>query len=46
MLESSLIACIGPVTAGTAKELGLRVDLEAAEHTVEGLVEILVNHCR
>ena len=43
-LESSLIACIGPVTAGTAKELGIRVDLEAAEHTVEGLVETLVSH--
>ncbi len=43
-LEPSLIACIGPVTAGTARELGLRVDLEAAEHTVEGLVEALVSH--
>jgi len=41
-LESSLIACIGPVTAGTARELGLRVDLEADEHTVEGLVDSLV----
>ncbi len=44
LLESSLIACIGPVTAGTAKELGLRVDLESAEHTVEGLVETLVSN--
>jgi len=43
-LESSLIACIGPVTAGTARELGLRVDLMADEHTVEGLVEALVGH--
>ena len=45
-LESALIACIGPVTAGTARELGLRVDLEAGEHTVEGLVEALVGHYR
>ena len=44
LLEESLIACIGPVTSGTARELGLRVDLEAAEHTVEGLVTSLVNH--
>ena len=44
LLESALIACIGPVTAAAARELGLRVDLVAAEHTVEGLVEALVNH--
>ena len=43
-LEPSLIACIGPVTAGTARELGVRVDLEASEHTVEGLVNSLVAH--
>ena len=43
-LESSLIACIGPITAGTARELNLRVDLVASKHTVEGLVESLVNH--
>ncbi len=43
-LENALIACIGPVTAGAARELGLRVDLEADEHTVEGLVEALVSH--
>ena len=45
-LEGSLIACIGPVTAGAARELGLKVDLEASEHTVEGLVESLVSHYR
>jgi uroporphyrinogen III methyltransferase/synthase len=33
-----LIACIGPITADTARELGLRVDVVAAEHTVQGLV--------
>lgn len=43
-LESALVACIGPVTAGAARELGLRVDLEADEHTVEGLVEAVVSH--
>ena len=43
-LENSFIACIGPITAATARELGLRVDLEATEHTVEGLVDALTNH--
>ena len=43
-LEASFIACIGPVTSATARELGLRVDLEATEHTVEGLVDALISH--
>src|SRR5256712_12793634 len=32
-------ATIGPVTAGTARELGLRDILEAEPHTVQGLVD-------
>ncbi len=36
-----LIACIGPITAQTARDLGLPVDIEATEHTVEGLVAAL-----
>ena len=43
-LEPSLIAVIGPVTAATAQELGLRVDLVADEHTVDGLLKALVHH--
>ena len=43
-LSGSLIACIGPVTAGTARGLGLRVDIEADEHTVDGLAEALLRH--
>ena len=43
-LESSVIACIGPSTAATAKELGLRVDLVAARHNVEGLAESVVGY--
>ena len=39
-----LIACIGPITAQTARELGLPVDIEASEHTVEGLVAALREH--
>ena len=35
-------ATIGPITAGTARELGLHDVLEATPHTVPGLVETLV----
>ena len=44
VLNGSLVACIGPVTAGTARELGLRVDIEAVEHTVDGLADALTQH--
>ena len=43
-LEEPLIACIGPVTAAAARRAGLRVDVEAAEHTIEGLLETLSSH--
>jgi uroporphyrinogen-III synthase len=36
------VACIGPITAGTARELGLRVDIIAQEYTTRGLVEAIV----
>jgi uroporphyrinogen-III synthase len=35
------IACIGPITAQTAQELGLRVDVIAEEYTIPGLVNAL-----
>jgi uroporphyrinogen III methyltransferase/synthase len=39
-----VIACIGPVTAQTARELGLSVDVVAPDHTLEGLVAALVSY--
>jgi len=36
------IACIGPVTAATARELGLPVDVEAETYTIDGLLESLI----
>ncbi|HEY6780350.1 MAG TPA: uroporphyrinogen-III C-methyltransferase [Thermoleophilaceae bacterium] len=36
------IVSIGPVTSATAREHGLRVDVEAERHDVDGLVEALV----
>ena len=34
-------ACIGPITAQTARELGLNVQIEASQYTVEGLIEAM-----
>jgi uroporphyrinogen-III synthase len=42
LLEGVQIACIGPVTADTARELGLTVHVMAKEYTVEGLLDALV----
>jgi uroporphyrinogen III methyltransferase/synthase len=38
------VACIGPITAATARERGLTVDVEAEVHTVDGLVTALIAH--
>jgi uroporphyrinogen-III synthase len=40
----STIACIGPITAQTARELGLHVDIEAKEFTIDGLVDAIVRY--
>lgn len=40
------VACIGPVTADTATDLGIDVDVVAREHTIDGLVDALVTHTR
>jgi uroporphyrinogen-III synthase len=39
-----LIACIGPVTAATVRELGLRVDVVAEAYTIDGLLESLISN--
>lgn len=38
------VACIGPVTAATARAAGLDVTVEAATHTIDGLVDALAAH--
>jgi uroporphyrinogen-III synthase len=40
-LKGALIACIGPVTAGVARALGLEVHVEPREHTVPAVAEAL-----
>ena len=37
-----VVACIGPITAATARDHGLTVDIEADVHTVPGLVDALL----
>lgn len=42
--QSTVVACIGPHTAKTAEEHGLRVDVLAEDSTPEGLAEALAAH--
>ena len=43
-LDGVVVACIGPVTAATAREAGLRVDVVAREYAAPGLVTVLCEH--
>jgi uroporphyrinogen III methyltransferase/synthase len=36
------VVSIGPVTSGTAREAGIRIDVEAERHDLDGLVEALL----
>ncbi len=42
--QSTIVACIGPNTAKTAEEHGLRVDVLAEDSSPEGLVSALAEH--
>ena len=44
LLQLPVVACIGPVTAATAQELGVRVDVQASVHTIPGLVDAVKAH--
>ena len=43
LLSGTRIVCIGPITADTARGHGLRVDAEASEYTIPGLIEAVVD---
>lgn len=43
LLQGVSIACIGPVTAETAREYGLRVDIMPKEYTIPALVDAMVD---
>ena len=42
ILQAVIVACIGPITAGTATDRGLRVDIVSSEFTIAGLVGAIV----
>lgn len=44
LLEGVVVASIGPITSASARELGLTVDVEAAEYTIDGLIQGILNH--
>ncbi|HEX9020818.1 MAG TPA: uroporphyrinogen-III C-methyltransferase [Nitrospirota bacterium] len=41
-LEGAAVACIGPVTAKTAEEYGMKVDIMPKEYTIPAFVEAMV----
>ena len=43
-VKRTVVACIGPITAATAAELGLSVQVQAREYTVPGLVQALKDY--
>jgi uroporphyrinogen III methyltransferase/synthase len=44
LVGKTTVACIGPITAGTAREAGLTVHVMAAENTIPALAEAIVRH--
>lgn len=42
ILAPVTVLCIGPTTADAARSLGVRVDVVASEHTIDGLIETLL----
>lgn len=44
LLRGVTVACIGPVTADTAREMGITVDVSAKEYTIDGLVAAILEH--
>ena len=43
ILHGVKLASIGPVTSATLRELGLRVDIQAAQFTIPGLISAIVS---
>ncbi len=44
LLKGITIACIGPVTAGTAKGWGLKVRIQPAQYTIPGLTRAIAEY--
>jgi uroporphyrinogen III methyltransferase/synthase len=43
-IDGVLIACIGPITAATARQHGFRVDVVANAYTADGLIDAIRRH--
>lgn len=43
-LKGIAIACIGPVTAKTAKEWGMKVQIQPKQYTIPSLAQAIANH--
>jgi uroporphyrinogen III methyltransferase / synthase len=41
--DAARVVSIGPVTSAAAREAGIEVDVEAAQHDIDGLVLALVD---
>jgi len=46
LLRTTVIACIGPVTAEAAQQLGISTTVMPSAYTIPGLVDALVEHFR
>jgi uroporphyrinogen III methyltransferase/synthase len=44
LVGDATVACIGPITAATVREVGLRVHVTAAQNTIPSLAEAIVQH--
>jgi uroporphyrinogen III methyltransferase/synthase len=44
LMDGVVVACIGPVTAKTAEEYGMHVDVMPKEYTIPALVEAMVEY--
>jgi uroporphyrinogen III methyltransferase / synthase len=46
LMKKVTVACIGPITAETAGELGFSVDICAESYTIPGLADAILDHYR
>lgn len=44
LLEGIAIACIGPITADTVREMGFTVNVVARDYTIKGLLEAILEY--
>jgi uroporphyrinogen-III synthase len=45
-LQKVIIACIGPITAQTAREYGFTVQIQPSDYTIEALTGAILDYFR